>query len=261
MGSERVDWSEDETLFLFKVFLTEPQSNLRLDSPFIGRLTEVLPRKREAIHHKLEDIRSNNPGYIASGRKPKKCANMVKEIWASLMEDDATTLRRMDDVYREYGEKGTITETVVLDDINPGLDVPSECTRRVGQQVFRRTVATNYDLRCCITGISTPELLVASHIKPWKESDPEEKTSPYNGLYLNRLHDGLFDKHLMTLDEDLRIVYSDEVRENNDEDVFERFFGKSENARIRMPSKYDIDENLIAYHRERAYAKWSYGKT
>lgn len=261
MGSDGRIWTEEETLFLFKVFLTESPRGLGSGSPRILEIADMLSRTPGSIHRKLEDIRSNDPGYIASGRRATNAAQFVKDTWTALGDNHDVIVRMMNDAYLHFCEDSFEVGTILLDEINPGIDVPYESTRRSGQQMFRLLVAGNYDRRCCITGISTPELLVASHIKPWADSSPTERTDPRNGLYLNRLHDGLFDRYLMTLDEDLRIVYSDEVRENNDEDVFERFFGRSENARIRMPSKYEIDENLIAYHRERAYEKWSYGWT
>ena len=44
------------------------------------------------------------------------------------------------------------------------------------------------------SGLAVPELLVASHIKPWKDSDSKtERTNPMNGLTLNALHDKRFD--------------------------------------------------------------------
>ena len=35
---------------------------------------------------------------------------------------------------------------------------------RIGQNFFRKAVLSAYDDRCCITGLSIPKLLVASHI-------------------------------------------------------------------------------------------------
>lgn len=42
---------------------------------------------------------------------------------------------------------------------------------RIGQYFFRMAVLNSYENRCCITGLAVPELLVASHIKPWKDAD------------------------------------------------------------------------------------------
>ena len=70
---------------------------------------------------------------------------------------------------------------------------------RRGQQFFRQTILNAYGVRCCISGINVPRLLVASHIKPWRDF-PKERLDPRNGLCLSSLHDAAFDAGLITLD-------------------------------------------------------------
>ena len=55
---------------------------------------------------------------------------------------------------------------------------------------------------CAITGISEPELLVASHIKPWGECDdsPAERLNENNVLLLSVALDKLFDAHYISFD-------------------------------------------------------------
>lgn len=65
-----------------------------------------------------------------------------------------------------------------------------------------------------MTGISISELLIASHIKPWKVSNNEdEKTNPRNGLCLNALHDKAFDRGLITIDKNYKIIVSSKLKE------------------------------------------------
>ncbi len=75
---------------------------------------------------------------------------------------------------------------------------------RRGQQFFRQTVLNSYDVRCCISGINVPRLLMASHIKPWGKF-PAERLNPRNGLCLSTLHDAAFDGGLITLDKNLKV--------------------------------------------------------
>lgn len=35
------------------------------------------------------------------------------------------------------------------------------------QQFFRKAMLTAHGVRCCVTGINLPRLLVAGHTKPW----------------------------------------------------------------------------------------------
>ena len=257
MVDDRRRWDDDETLFLFHVLLSEPAGDLVTNSPRVFEIAGFLNRTPGSVHRKLEDIRSNDPAYISSGRKGTNCAQLVKDLWSDLYRDFDRTISRIDDVYMTLCEDfGVISALSIDSEIPPGLDVPVESTYRDGQQVFRRMVANNFDRCCCITGIATSSLLVASHIKPWAESSPVERTDPCNGLYLNRLHDGLFDKHLMTIDEDMRIEYAESVRQENADDIFETFFGRYEGMRIRDPSRNKINVQYISNHRETSYNLW-----
>ena len=72
-----------------------------------------------------------------------------------------------------------------------------------------------------------PSLLIASHIKPWKDSDPKtERTNPCNGLSLNTLHHNAFDDGIFTIDTDYRILISKTAKERYTSDVFSDFFEK-----------------------------------
>jgi hypothetical protein len=54
---------------------------------------------------------------------------------------------------------------------------------RVNQSRFRQGLLKKYD-HCCLCAVSNPELLTASHIKPWAVSSPDEKTDYDNGTKL-----------------------------------------------------------------------------
>jgi putative restriction endonuclease len=72
---------------------------------------------------------------------------------------------------------------------------------RVGQGLFRQNVLALYP-QCPVTGVSMPELLRASHIKPWRDSSDEERLDPYNGLMLAPHVDVLFDKGYISFTSD-----------------------------------------------------------
>lgn len=71
---------------------------------------------------------------------------------------------------------------------------------RIGQGRFRADVTQLWGKGeiCALTGISLPELLIASHIKPWRESNDEERLDPANGLLLAVHADKLFDRYLLS---------------------------------------------------------------
>ena len=69
---------------------------------------------------------------------------------------------------------------------------------RRGQGRFRNGVQL-VEPRCRITGVSNPEILTASHIRPWNRcADHSQRLDPFNGLLLTPTFDRLFDRGLMS---------------------------------------------------------------
>lgn len=64
---------------------------------------------------------------------------------------------------------------------------------RVGQGLFRARVLEK-ESRCRFTGVVDQSLLIASHIKPWKDSDNNDRLNGDNGLMLAPHVDKLFDR-------------------------------------------------------------------
>lgn len=71
---------------------------------------------------------------------------------------------------------------------------------RVGQGKFRADVTQMWALGevCPLTRIDIPEMLTASHIKPWRDADNTERLDPANGLLLATHVDKLFDRYLLS---------------------------------------------------------------
>ena len=94
-----------------------------------------------------------------------------------------------------------------------------------------------------------PELLIASHIKPWEVSDPKtERTNPCNGLSLNPLHHEAFDRGIFTIDTDYRIWVSRYAKDHYTSEVFDDYFGKYEGKMINLPERFLPSKEMIEYH-------------
>jgi putative restriction endonuclease len=82
---------------------------------------------------------------------------------------------------------------------------------RVGQHVFALHVLRNCGSRCVFCGLDSAafaagrRMLVAGHIKPWKDSTPSERLDPRNGLAACPAHDVAFDSGLLTVNGGLHI--------------------------------------------------------
>lgn len=81
--------------------------------------------------------------------------------------------------------------------------------QRVGQDIFRDALMRYWGGACAVTGITVPEVLRASHCKPWAECDSDsERLDVFNGLLLCANLDALFDRGLITFDDAGVIVLS-----------------------------------------------------
>lgn len=80
--------------------------------------------------------------------------------------------------------------------------------QRRHQQLYRDRLLALWDNCCAVTGCALPELLVASHAKPWAASTPSERLDPYNGFPLEARFDRLFDQGLITFMDDGQAILS-----------------------------------------------------
>ena len=85
-------------------------------------------------------------------------------------------------------------------DIGP-TQIKQLVSARRGQGIFRANVRLN-ETSCRITGISDQRFLTASHIKPWRDSNDQEKLDGCNGLLLSPHADKLFDRGFISFIDD-----------------------------------------------------------
>ncbi len=85
---------------------------------------------------------------------------------------------------------------------------------RIGQENFRKKIFKKYGVICGLCSIDFDWMLIASHIKPWKDSDDKERLSHINGVVLCRNHDRLFDKGFISFDKEGKIMISEKAKKH-----------------------------------------------
>lgn len=113
---------------------------------------------------------------------------------------------------------------------------------RVNQGIFRNMLLEKYS-HCCLCQVSNRRLLVASHIKPWAESKPEEKLDRNNGFLMCPNHDRLFDEGLISFRDDGGIMIADSLSE------IDRIF-----MNVHSDMSIELTEgnrNYLQYHRKK----------
>lgn len=122
-----------------------------------------------------------------------------------------------------------------------GTERLAEVNVRIGQSKYREQLKSYWG-GCAVTGVEFDSLLVASHIKPWKDSNGIERLDTFNGLLLTPNLDTIFDKGYITFDDTGCIVLSREFQ------YHAKAFGISQNTKLRRMDPRHIE--YLNWHRK-----------
>ena len=145
--------------------------------------------------------------------------------------------------YETVGDK--ILEDIESIETNKNIDKTEKenlVKCRLGQGTFRRDLIEHWD-GCSVTGYSKIDILIASHIKPWKDADKKERLDSFNGLLLLPTLDKLFDKGYISFDENGKIIISSSL-ENYEA------LGVSDTMKIDISSKH---KKYLKFHRKEVF--------
>lgn len=114
---------------------------------------------------------------------------------------------------------------------------------RIGQGLFRRKLA-QFENHCRITGVTYQAHLLASHIKPWRESTNEERLNGENGLLLTPSIDHLFDRGFVSFEDNGELLISDVAHKDSI-----RRMGVNTERVVRVGKFTDGQKFFLAHHR------------
>jgi len=104
--------------------------------------------------------------------------------------------------------------------------------------------------RCRLTGVLNPTHLIASHIKPWRESSDEERLAGANGLLLTPTIDHLFDRGFISFADDGEVLVSPVA----DPDSLPKM-GVPLERRLQTGSFNSDQRHFLEYHRKEIFLK------
>ena len=93
----------------------------------------------------------------------------------------------------------------------PATDRQALVMARIGQGEFRDKVLRMWSYQCAVTGCSVQDVIRASHIRPWRDSNHRDRLNPHNGLPLLATLDALFDRHLIAFNAPGKMLISPEL--------------------------------------------------
>ncbi|MFO1512290.1 MAG: HNH endonuclease [Verrucomicrobiota bacterium] len=256
-----VKWTREHTLIALNLYCKLPFGQFNNTNPIIVEVAAKMGRNANSLTMKLCNLASLDPVHRARGVKGLEGAsNQDREMWKEFHDKIPLLGEQSEQLLHDLFTKDETKEVDFLARDKVRLVAPSGPTEtqttvkvRRGQQFFRQAVLTAYDVRCCISGINVPRLLVASHIKPWGKF-PADRLNPRNGLCLSTLHDAAFDAGLITLDEKLNVVLSKRLRGFFPQPALEQNFVPFAGQPIRLPEKLaEPDGDFLRFHREEIF--------
>lgn len=123
-----------------------------------------------------------------------------------------------------------------------GIIFPNETERkglvtsRVGQGAYRKRIIHRWEYKCAVTGFDKLNVLIASHILPWAEANDNQRLDVHNGILLSPTYDALFDRHLVSFENNGKIILSDAI----DINAFKKI-GVSGQEKIKDLSNYNLE--------------------
>ena len=262
-----VKWTREALLIALNLYCKLPFGQLHQNNPVIREIASRMGRTSSSLSMKLCNFASLDPLLKARGVAGLTGASKLDRIvWdefrANRRNVGAESEQLLHDLFTTDNEREVDflrTNRIRLEE--SALEFPPDATEyeatilaRRGQHFFRQAVLITYGVRCCISGINVPRLLVASHIKPWRDST-HDRLNPRNGLCLSSLHDAAFDSGLITIDEKFRLVISKRLKTYFPQPALEQSFLPYEGKAIRLPDRLaEPDSKLLLYHREKVFS-------
>lgn len=254
-------WTREETIIVFNLYCQLPFKDSSKFHPDVQRFAKLVNRTPSAVNMKIGNFGSFDPELKRRGITGLRNASRLdKEIWDEFHNDWQTLIDESEHLIEE--REKALNNVLAVDrtfDFD-GEEHPERVGRerltvsrvRENQPFFRKAILSAYGSVCCVTGIDIESLLVASHIKPWAESDNTEKLNPQNGLCLNALHDRAFDRGLIAVSDDYTIIVSEQVSHSKSGTVREMLSGY-EGQKIKLPIRFIPRSDFIEWHRNNIF--------
>lgn len=196
-----------------------------------------------AIESEIIDV---NLAQIADPEELDELFKMIKEI-PIFQERDQVGKRMYSNALKRYSEFLNAMQTELDDDLNSvesdnsisETEKENLVMSRLGQGAFRRSLFDFWN-GCAVTRYQTPKMLVASHIKPWRNSENRERLDPYNGLLLIPNLDKAFDKGFISFKSSGEIILSELLQEP-------KKLGINDQMKIKVTEDHLI---YLEYHRD-----------
>lgn len=241
--SERRNWTRNETIVALSLFCTIPFNECRASHHRIREVAALIGRTPAALNMKIGNFGRLDPTLAARGITGLTNGSALDEsIWDEFCDNFDKLAFESERILTSFNvQANQIT-------LPEGDEIQTLVKQRINQDFFRKMVITSYNNKCCITGVSTPNLLEACHIVGWSE-DANNRTNPHNGLSLTPTLHRAYDNMLLAITPDYKVVVSESLLHDSSLRIFTKSFFKSINGMtIAMPDRFAPSRQLLSIH-------------
>lgn len=246
-------WTREESLIVFNLYCRIPFKDSNRSHPDVQYAARLIDRTPSAVNMKIGNFGSLDPELKKRGiRGLGHASRLDQATWDEFHADWETCIEDSQRLISEREHALSIRPPNREDIPLEGKEKVESRKVRVNQRFFREAVLSAYGGKCCITGIDLKAVLIASHIKPWTQSNREEKLNPRNGLCLNALHDRAFDRGLIAVNDDYTIAVSSLVSQSTNDAVRSMLLWY-QSQEIETPSKFHPHPEFLQWHRNNVF--------
>lgn len=248
-------WTREELIVTLALYFQLPFGRLNHGTPEVKQLAKMLGRTDNSVALRLVNYAACDPYILSTGRHGMASgANTCRPIWDEFACDREKLFIEAEQIKAQLLQTPLEQALHITDSDMIGTTREAVVKQRVNQNVFRSMILANYKTTCAITGITVPELLVASHIIPWIENE-QERLNPENGICLSSLYDKAFDQGLISINSDYTIILSQKLKEYSRCDFYNMHFASIEDTRIRLPEEHLPNKLFLEWHRDCVFNK------
>ena len=254
--AKKNDWSKDETIIAFNVYCKIPFKSSSKTNATIIKYAKIIGRSPSALNMKVGNFGRLDPEHKKQGITGLVNGAKLEEVVWEEFNGNWEKLAFESELLLAKFQNKSIEEIIDFDieDLPLGKERETIIKARVNQSFFRSTILSSYNQKCCITGLSIPDFLVASHIIPWK-ADEKNRLNPHNGLCLNSIHDKAFDRGFITITPDFKVLISKFFNNYSNENAVNELFSKYNNQSIILPDRFLPSKEFLDFHYQNIFRK------
>lgn len=250
-------WTEPELLIAMNLYCRLPFGQFDQRNAMVRSAAVRMGRTPSSVSMKLCNLASFDPALQARGVGGLKGASVAdRAMWEAFAADWTSMAEKSEAAYEALMAGDAFPQALEAEPTVPAGPSEMDASVRVRrhQGFFRNVVLSSYEYRCALSGLEVPALLNASHIIPWKDSEPR-RADPTNGLCLHALYDRAFDRGIITFDPDCRLLVSSQLKTKSASPASRAAFADREGQPLALPHRFRPDPEAMDYHRKQVFVE------